>query len=359
MSQSKISTFLFAVGTCAIFFNPLHLSNEIYPYFVLSYLFGRNNVFVYLIPLLGISILLMWYMMDGEPRVIIDGLALSCSLSALVKFSGFSTVEKQKVCDIFIIFIYVNLGIILLQSLYEPVQSLTYNLFSGREPSAGLIALSRNNAVTGLAGEPAYASALLVGILSVILTQSRNGRLAAILAVTLSILFLKSITGIVFFTLVIGYWFVFEYNGLRSKFSVFLIGIPVLTVISYAIYIAYQSDVFERLISFIVMLSDGTSVKESEKTFGSARIGAVIDSFTKIMHFNYSTNYSLIGYLNIFLMSPLIPFSLFFTINRLGRGNFWKFMCGFGLATISGPILSWPLYWLLFENLKSKDRFMT
>ena len=179
MSVSKISTFLFGVGTCAIFFNPLHLFNEIYPYFVLSYLFGRNNVFVYLIPLIGISIMLMWYMTDSNPRIIIDALAISCTLSALVKFSSFSRAEKQNVCDIFIIFIYVQLAVIILQFLYEPFQSLTYSLFSGREPSAGLVALTRNNAVTGLAGEPAYGSALLVGILSVILTQSNYGRMLA------------------------------------------------------------------------------------------------------------------------------------------------------------------------------------
>jgi hypothetical protein len=356
MSVSKINTFLFGAGTCAIFFNPLHLFSEVYPYFVLSYLFGRNNVFVYLIPLLGISIMLMWYMTDSNPRVIIDGLVISCALSALVKFSSFSTAEKQNVCDIFIFFIYVNLAVIFIQYLYEPVQSLTYSLFSGREPSAGLQALTRNNAVTGLAAEPAYGSALLVGILSVILTQSNHGRLAATLAVALSLMFLKSISGMIFFVLVIGYWSFFGSNTLRSKFSGLLIGIPMLTVMSYAMYIAYQSGVFDRLISFIIMLSEGNSVQETEKSFGSARIGAVVYSFTKILHSSYTTNYSLIGYLNIFLISPIIPFSLLFTINRLGRGKFLRFMCGYVLAAISGPVLLWPLYWLLFADLKYKER---
>ena len=359
MAVSKISTFLFAVGTCAIFFNPLHLWNEVYPYFVLSYLFGRNNVLVYLIPLLGMSIMLMWYIADSNPRVIIDGLALSCVLTALVKFSSFSILEKQKVCDIFIVFIFVHLAVIFVQFLHEPFQSLTYSLFSGRDSSAGLVALSRNNAVTGLAGEPAYASALLVGILSVILTQSSYGRMPVILAVAVSLLFLKSITGMIFFTLVIGYWFLFEFNAVRSKLSAWLVGIFFFTVISYAIYTAYQIEVFDRLLSFIVMLYDGRSIQESEESFGSARIGAVIHSYSNIIHLNYGTNYSLIGYLNIFLMSPIIPFALFLTINRLGREKFWRFICGFVLAAISGPILVWPLYWLLFRNLKSQDRIIS
>jgi len=243
-------------------------------------------------------------MVDNNPRVIIDGLAVACSLTALVKFLSFNTLEKQKVCDIFIIFIYVNLGVIFLQFLYEPFQSLTFNLFSGRESSAGLGALVRNNAVTGLGAEPAYTSALLVGILTVVLTQSSYGRMPATLAVAVSLLFLKSITGMIFFTLVIGYWFLFESNTVRTKLSVWLVGILFLIVISYAIYIAYQSEVFDRLISFIVMLSDGSSVQESEKSFGSTRIGAVVYSYSNIIHFNYGTNYSLIGYLNIFLMSP-------------------------------------------------------
>ena len=58
------------------------------------------------------------------------------------------------------------------------------------------------------------------------------------------------------------------------------------------------------------MLSDGRSIQESEESFGSARIGAVIHSYSNLIHLNYGTNYSLIGYLNIFLMSPIIPFAL-------------------------------------------------
>lgn len=359
ISLSKLSTSVFAIGTCAIFFNPMNFNNEIYPYFVLSYFLGRNNIFVFLIPLLVMPIMLIWFMIDKNPRVLIDGLAIAISLSALVKFSSYSPLEKQKICDLFITFLYINLVIIFLQFLYEPIQSLTYSFFSGREASLGLQALARNNAVTGLAGEPAYGSALLVGILSIILTQSSQRRLLAVLAVALSLLFLKSVTGMIFFILVVGYWFLFESNTVRTKLSGWLVGILFLIVISYAIYTAYQSEVFDRLISFIVMLSDGSSVQESEKSFGSARIGAVVYSYSNIIHFNYGTNYSLIGYLNIFLMSPIIPFTLFFTINRLGRGKFWRFMCGFVLATISGPILVWPLYWLLFKNLKSQDRVIS
>ena len=102
--------------------------------------------------------------------------------------------------------------------------------------------------MTGLAGEPAYASALLVGILSVILTQSSHGRMPVILAVAVSLLFLKSVTGMIFFTLVIGYWFLFESNAVRSKLSAWLVGIFFFTVISYAIYTAYQIEVFDRLL---------------------------------------------------------------------------------------------------------------
>ena len=210
--------------------------------------------------------------------------------------------------------------------------------------------------MTGLAGEPAYGSALLVGILSIILTQSNQRRLLAILAVALSLLFLKSVTGIIFFILVVGYWFLFESSQVRSKLRKWITGILFLIGISYIGYYAYQTEVLNRLIDFIVLLSDGRNIQEAEDNFGSARIGAVIRSFSNLIHLSYGTNYSLIGYLNVFLISPLIPVTLFFTINRLGRGKFWRFLCGFVFASISGPILAWPLYWLLFKNLQPKMR---
>ena len=356
ISPSKLSTYVFAIGTCAIFFNPMNFNNEIYPYFVLSYFLGRNNIFVFLIPLLVVPIMLIWFMIDNNPRVLIDGLAIGASLSALVKFSSYNPLEKQKICDIFIIFISVNLGIIFLQFLYEPIQAFTYSFFSGRESSLGLQALARNNAVTGLAGEPAYGSALLVGILSIILTQSSQNRLLAILAVALSLLFLKSVTGIVFFILIVGYWFLFEPSQARSKLTARITGIIFFIGISYIGYYAYQTVVFSRLIDFIVLLYDGRNIQAAEADFGSARISAVIPSFLNLIHLSYGTNYSLIGYLNVFLMSPIIPVTLFFSVNRLGRGKFWRFLCGFVFASISGPILAWPLYWLLFKNLQSKDR---
>ena len=356
ISLSKLSTYVFAIGTCAIFFNPMNFHNEIYPYFVLSYFLGRNNIFVFLIPLLVIPIMLIWFMIDKNPRVLIDGLAIAASSSALFKFFSYSPLQKQKICDLFITFLYINLVIIFLQSLYEPIQSLTYSFFSGREASHGLEALARNNAVTGLAGEPAYGSALLVGILSIILTQSNQRRLLAILAVALSLLFLKSVTGIIFFILVVGYWFLFESSQVRSKLRKWITGILFLIGISYIGYYAYQTEVLNRLIDFIVLLSDGRNIQEAEDNFGSARIGAVIRSFSNLIHLSYGTNYSLIGYLNVFLISPLIPVTLFFTINRLGRGKFWRFLCGFVFASISGPILAWPLYWLLFKNLQPKMR---
>lgn len=356
ISLSKLSTYVFAIGTCAIFFNPMNFNNEIYPYFVLSYFLGRNNIFVFLIPLLVMPIMLIWYMIDNNPRVLIDGLAIAASSSALVKFSSYSPLQKQKICDVFITFIYINLAIIFLQFLFEPIQSLTYSFFSGREASLGLQALARNNAVTGLAGEPAYGSALLVGILSIILTQSSQRRLLAILAVALSLLFLKSVTGIIFFILVVGYWFLFESSQVRGKLTAWITGITFLIGISYIGYYAYQAEVLNRLIDFIVLLSDGRNIQEAEDNFGSARIGAVIYSFSNLIHLSYGTNYSLIGYLNVFLISPIIPVTLFFTINRLGKGKFWRFLCGFVFASISGPILAWPLYWFLFKNLQSKMR---
>ena len=356
ISLSKLSTSIFAIGTCAIFFNPMNFNNEIYPYFVLSYFLGRNNIFVFLIPLLVMPIMLIWFMIDNNPRVLIDGLAIAISLSALVKFSSYSPLEKQKICDLFIAFLYINLVIIFLQFLYEPIQSLTYSFFSGREASLGLQALARNNAVTGLAGEPAYGSALLVGILSIILTQSSQRRLLAILAVALSLLFLKSVTGIIFFILVVGYWFLFESSQVRRKLTAWITGIIFLIGISYIGYYAYQTEILSRLIDFIVLLSDGRNIQEAEDHFGSARIGAVIYSFSNLIHLSYGTNYSLIGYLNIFLISPVIPVTLFFSVNRLCGGKFWRFVCGFVFASISGPILAWPLYWLLFKNLQSKMR---
>ncbi|MDB2554213.1 hypothetical protein N9X74_02415 [Porticoccaceae bacterium] len=356
ISLSKLNTYVFAIGTCAIFFNPMNFNNEIYPYFVLSYFLGRNNIFVFLIPLLVMPIMLIWFMIDKNPRVLIDGLAIAASLSALVKFSSYSPVQKQKICDLFITFLFINLIIIFLQFLYEPIQSLTYRFFSGREASLGLQALARNNAVTGLAGEPAYGSALLVGLLSIILTQSSQRRLLAILAVALSLLFLKSVTGIIFFILVVGYWFLFESSQVRRKRAAWITGIIFLIGISYIGYYAYQTEVLSRLIDFIVLLSDGKNIQEAEDDFGSARIGAVIYSFSNLIHLSYGTNYSLIGYLNVFLISPIIPVTLFFAVNRLGRGKFWRFLCGFLFASISGPILAWPLYWLLFKNLQSKTR---
>lgn len=296
--------------------------------------------------------MLIWYLVDGNPRVIVDGLALSCTLSALAKFSSFSILEKQKVCNIFIVFIYLSLGVIFLQFLFEPIQSLTYNFFSGRESTQGLNALARNDAVTGLASEPAYKSALLVGILSIVLMHSSHSKILAAITVAVAMLFLKSITGMIFFTYLIGYWFLFEFSPSRTKFSSWLAGISFLAILSYMIYVAYQNDVFQRLISFVVLLADTSySIQDAEESFGSARIGSVIYSFANIIHLTYGTNYSLIGQLNIFLMSPIIPLTLFFTIFILGRGKFWRFIYGFVLASISGPILVWSLYWLLIKNL--------
>ena len=88
----NIGILILSLGTCLIFFNPLNLTHEIFPYFLLALAFLKVHLRIVFSGLVIMIISSLWLFADSNSRSIIDAAVLmsmlvGCSLLPLCLLS--------------------------------------------------------------------------------------------------------------------------------------------------------------------------------------------------------------------------------------------------------------------------------
>ena len=197
----------------------------------------------------------------------------------------------------------------LAQSNSDYFQNLTYLFFSGRDFSGGVTLLDRG--VTGLAPEPAYGSAMIIG-LALIHSAFYRPTFIFLITVIATIYLQASISGLAFLSLYLSFIFVRYFKDLTKGISLrnlalFYTSILVLVII-YLIQVDFSVVIqnIRRLINFVRFIADEGNILEAEEQTGSVRLILIYLSFTELFHTDYAAGFSYFGYLNRIFATPLI-----------------------------------------------------
>ena len=93
ISYRFIGLLVLSIGTCFIFFNPLNLKNEIFPYYLLSIFFVPLKIKDYLLSFLLIIAAVFWYLNFPSFRIFIDPVMI---LSTIFAFRFFSELDEEE-----------------------------------------------------------------------------------------------------------------------------------------------------------------------------------------------------------------------------------------------------------------------
>lgn len=350
---------ILSIGTCLMYFNPLNLNNEVFPYFALGLLFLNISYRLFIILLGLFSLAILWLIYQPNARSLIDAANLIFMLIGCSMFYKLDESGKSLVIKIFSIFLAINCLVCLLQYLSEDFQLLTNTFFHAEyRPSVLDTVKSRTGGVTGLGPEPAYTAALVVG-LGMIVSGYNPKKLHIILIVLLTLIFLRSVSG--FF-----YGFIYlSFVLLRQSYDVvYLVGraslilLPILFVFFYTNLSKYEwirpEEIIDRLVLFYTLFIESGNLLEAEENFGSNRLIGVYNAFSKLFFTSYETGFSPAAALNFLSATSLTSVIIGFML-LLKKGRGLSYLPCLLFVIISGPKLIWPLFYFgLFgtENIK-------
>lgn len=352
ISFRQIGLFILCFGTCFIFFNPLNLSNEIAPYYLLSIFFFPLRLKDYLISFVLFISALIWVFVYPSFRVFIDPIMIITTIFAFRFFENLDQEERKFFFDFFKYFIYLNVLVCILQYNFSYVQILTYSFFSGRDLSVGVSFLDRG--VTGLAPEPAYGSAHIIG-LALIYSAFRKPSYLLFLSITLIIFLQSSISGAAYYLLYSSFIILWYFRlSLMNLIIIYLVLLVSLVILFIQIDLVNYFLNFQRTFEFVISLISSGNIIEAEEQTGSVRLILILLSFSDLFHETYAPGFSYIGYLNRIFATPLITlFVLLILFKNYGFSLSYLIMITFAL--IAGPVLIWPLYYLAFYGLPKKN----
>jgi hypothetical protein len=236
----------------------------------------------------------------------------------------------------------------ILQNILPEVQLLTANFFAGRSSDLVVVALTRNNAVTGFSPEPSYGSSLLVGLYFLHLIYTNNSKLL-ILPVVVSLFLFKSVYGFTIF-----YLFTFIYIYKKSKyFYPFLLMNVVLMF--FAINISLTNTSLMRFLMFVNEVITSKSLLNAEKLVStdSNRLDFLLIFNNILDRFYYYKSISVGVYLlqaTHFVLILLAIVLFLFSKPRLYGINLIVTILMFLIT----PILVWPTYFAIISLLEFK-----
>ena len=114
-SSSRLGTYLLAIGTCLIYFNPLNINNEVFPYFLVAVFFLNFSLRVFIIGSMLLVAALAWLIYDPNARSFIDAANLILMLVGCGMFAKLERPNKLLVIKIFSTFLVFNCFICILQ----------------------------------------------------------------------------------------------------------------------------------------------------------------------------------------------------------------------------------------------------
>lgn len=330
--------------TCLMFFNPFDGIHEVFPYWaILSPLLIRNiNALIFILIILCLGFIN--YVFYWEFRAIIDSLEIISTFLGVYIYGLLNNEEKSKLCNIFIIFIYLSFVVMVIQKINPQFHDFILHFFSSRDALSSFY-IERNGAVTGLSPEPAYGASMIVGFSLILFLNDRLSNFIYFL-VLIELYLFRSITGIIYFiylTLIVA----------QANFKNFLQKKRILLTIFLLFSILFKNDFLNfinRPFLFFEMLFSSGSLLKAEAIFGSQRLINAYDSF---LFFNpiYSTGFSPFAVLSYLSHSVLI--SVFFLLIYFATKEPSKnFFLSLPFLLFGGPTLSWPLQALLVEKDK-------
>lgn len=359
LRKREIGIWILSLGTCLMFLNPLNLNNEVYPYFLLAFAFLKIHLRIAVAGLLVIFLGFLWLGGDPNSRSIIDATVLTSMLVGCSLFDCLKDFEKLKVANIFFVFLLINFIICFIQFLSPEFQSLTNSVITAEYRNNVLDTVrARNGGVTGLAPEPAYGAALVVG-LGLIVSAYKPEQWAVPLLVIGSLLLLRSVTGFFYGSLYLV--FVLIRHNWSFSYQRPRLGYMLVVILAALIWVSFENlgwarfgEISGRLINFVVLIFEYGSFLEAEATFGSNRISSILYSFSALIIPDYQTGFSPAAAINFLTGSASATvFLAIFLMFKKGRGLSYLFCLV--LLFIAGPKLVWPIfYFALFgtENIK-------
>ncbi len=332
------------VATCLIFFNPFHLNNEIYPYWILLFPLLLTNVQVFIFCLVILSLGFINYLFYAESRTLIDSLSLISLFIGVYSYSSLNNEEKRNLCDVFVIFIILTFMVMLIQKLNPQFHDFILKIFSSRSALSSFY-IDRNGAVTGFSPEPAYGASLIVGLMLVLFLNHRLTK-SIYLLIIFEIYLFRSITGIIYFIYTSLVMLSSDYK-IHIKYKYYL-----LTFLVFS-FIFFTKDLLifiNRPYEFIKLLFSSGSLVSAEENFGSQRIVNVLSSF-KFFISDYITGYSpfaVFSYLGHSFLIPLIFLLAYIVMDK----NSKYLILSLPFLIFGGPVMVWPLQSLLVEKKK-------
>jgi hypothetical protein len=354
---SNIGALLFAICSCLTFFNPLGLNNEVYPYFLIGIFFFRISLTALLAVFLILFAGVLWLIFDNSSRSLLDSIILASMVIGMGIFDSLCEYNKMIVVKIFKRFIIFSFIICVMQTIFSPIQDLTYSLFSGRNADLGSMARI-GRGVTGLAPEPSYAAAHLVG-LSFLVSNYVKPKFYEILIFILLLVLLRSVSGFLYGIIFIGFITFCHFKMSFKNMLIFTISLSIFFMVYFNNYdLTEVLSIFSRLINFLTLIIEYKDILAAEETFGSARLVAIIGSFSQIFFTDYGTAFSPLSVINILFASSLTSLFLIVFLLRI-NGISLAYLSALIMCLISGPIMLWPLFYVGFFGLnQKKDLFL-
>jgi hypothetical protein len=341
---------LFALLTVLMFFNPKFGNHEVFPYWLLLspfFLIKINSSFYITIFITLLFIFFNIFIFDDINLYLIDSLQVISVLLAHFFFKNLNSNEKFKFLNIVEIFIWTQCIVMILQNIFPNIQEITAELFAGRPANLVTVALTRNNAVTGLSPEPSYGSSLLVSLYFMLLFNNRAKLI--IIPVLLSLFLFKSVYGFgIFYVISMMYFFK------KRKYILWSIIINVILIL-IALFNLTSNSSIERFILFANELTSSKSLVLAEKFVSgdSTRLDFLI-IFKNWHEINiYYKSISIGVYFlqtSHFIVLFFIPLILFLT----KRNSFFLNICIIFLFFLITPILVWPFFTVLMYFLDTK-----
>ena len=338
-----MAIYYFGISTCLIFFNPLGLTNEIYPYFLFSIFFLRSSYLSIILSLIILIFGMIWFQVIPFSRSLLDSIIIVVMLLGAGIFHMLDFKERQIVLKIFKNFIFFTLLICLAQTLFDPIQAATYDFYTSRSSDAGFEALI-GRGVTGLAPEPAYGAAHIIG-LSMLLATFQKPRFNLLISILIILLLMRSVSGflygMLYFSFVTLIYFKLSYKN-------FLIIISLLFFLVIAFTVKFDVEefllIFKRLFEFAVYVFEYRDLVLAESEFGSSRLVAVFSSFSQIFFYDYSSAFSPLSVLNRIFATPIIFIvivSYLLVVNKF----YFSYIIPIIFLTVAGPTMLWPLFY--------------
>ena len=353
ISYRFIGLLILSIGTCFIYFNPLNLNNEILPYYLLTIFFVPLKIKDYLISILLILAAVFWFINFPSFRIFIDPIMILSTIFAFRFFCELDDDEKKFFFNFIKYFIFFNTFICIIQNYSEYFQTITYSFFSGREGEVNVTLLDRG--VTGLAPEPAYGSALIIG-LALLYSAFMKPSLIFFISVSLTIYLQSSISGLAYYFLYFLFAYLMHFRHTVNKLSLRNLTILYTSIFLVIIFYLYQVDFSQlienirRLLSFITFIAEEGNILLAEEQTGSVRLILIYLSFADLIHTEYAPGFSYLGYLNRIFATPLISILLVLYLIRANNISI-SYLVATIFAVLAGPVLIWPLYYLTFYGL--------